>query len=452
MQLLTRMTHLRAPRKSCPASLLLLGLFACSDFSTDPVPLSPARDPRLLAAAGERVVRSRHRTIDDDFEVLSGQISGFGGLFFDRQARLHVFLVNGSSRQRAVTKLQAFFASRPVSLAGGKHLDVLGLTVESARYDWKQLVDFRAAINTVKPVSEVHSLDIDETLNLILVGVDNEGARRRVTRRLQSAGIPTDAFQTRIVPRERDFSHSLLNTFRPVIGGVAIEWYSGVGNACTTGANVRSSGSTDPRFVTAAHCSVEPYSSADATPMFQPNYDSQWTYYIGSRSVTAPRFTSTQDPACPAGEYCRWSDAALSTYTTGVRDSLGFIARTELSGTWSGSIFINHAQPTWQITQEAPYPFVGEQLNKVGRTTGWTQGFVIADCANVRGTDGTVFLCQGQVEAGAGEGDSGAPVFGIISGSNVRLMGNVRGGISGQYFTFSPMDGTEYELGPLTTF
>jgi hypothetical protein len=96
---------------------------------------------------------------------------------------------------------------------------------------------------------------------------------------------------------------------------------------------------------------------------------------------------------------------------------------------------------------------VGQTANKVGRTTGWTQGQVTATCVNT-GVSGSniVQLCQTFVSAGVGGGDSGSDVFRITSGSSVVLLGVLWGGNSaGTQFVYSPMSGVERDLGPLTT-
>jgi hypothetical protein len=74
---------------------------------------------------------------------------------------------------------------------------------------------------------------------------------------------------------------------------------------------------------------------------------------------------------------------------------------------------------------------------------------VAADVAgDVQGTR-FVQLCQFFVAAGVGGGDSGSPVFQIISSSNVLLMG-ILWGSGGGLFVGSPIGQIEQELRPLT--
>jgi hypothetical protein len=92
-------------------------------------------------------------------------------------------------------------------------------------------------------------------------------------------------------------------------------------------------------------------------------------------------------------------------------------------------------------------------VNKVGRTTEWTQGAVTNTCVNT-GVQGSriVQLCQTFVSAGVGGGDSGSPVFGQPDGSNVALLGILWGGSGSTSYVYSPIANIEQELGALTTF
>jgi hypothetical protein len=117
----------------------------------------------------------------------------------------------------------------------------------------------------------------------------------------------------------------------------------------------------------------------------------------------------------------------------------------------------------FRITAEASTPVLNETLNKVGRTTGWSQGKVRLTCVNVgvAGTD-IVQLCQDIVKARVGAGDSGSPVFRITNRpkpNDVRLYGVLWGGgtISGigTVFAFSALGPRNVqrsaELGTLAT-
>jgi len=93
------------------------------------------------------------------------------------------------------------------------------------------------------------------------------------------------------------------------------------------------------------------------------------------------------------------SDASRAAYAAGVPFILGGIAQT--SGPNNGSLIITG---TFTIVGEGG-EIVGDVANKVGRTTGWTQGIITNTCVNT-GVSGSniVQLCQNFVSAGVGAG------------------------------------------------
>lgn len=97
----------------------------------------------------------------------------------------------------------------------------------------------------------------------------------------------------------------------------------------------------------------------------------------------------------------------------------------------------------------------GQTANKVGRSTGWTQGTVTRTCAHTGVTGSNILLfCQDWVEADVAivaAGDSGSPVF-RIDGPDVTLLGARWGGsTAGTLFVYSPIANVEQELGALST-
>jgi hypothetical protein len=110
--------------------------------------------------------------------------------------------------------------------------------------------------------------------------------------------------------------------------------------------------------------------------------------------------------------------SSRAAYVNGFNQfTIGRIARTNRPGR---SLTI---VGDFRITAEGS-AVVGNVVNKVGRTTGWSQGSVTNTCVNtnVSGTNITQ-ICQNFVSATVGSGDSGSPVFQITSGNDVRLVG-----------------------------
>jgi hypothetical protein len=234
------------------------------------------------------------------------------------------------------------------------------------------------------------------------------------------------------------YATTLRDRVRPVRGGLQINF---PGFVCTLGFNAVRSGQRS--FITNSHC-TNVQGGTEGTPYWQPS------------QATAPAQIATEvaDPqyrrgdGCPSGRRCRRSDAARAAYAGGTSSTLGSIART--TGANNTSLTI---QGSFTITGEGS-PVVGQTVNKVGRTTGWTRGAVTNTCVhvNVSGSNITQ-LCQTLVSAGVGSGDSGAPVFlQLAGGSNATLLGILWGGSGSSTFVFSPMANIEAELGALRTF
>jgi hypothetical protein len=177
------------------------------------------------------------------------------------------------------------------------------------------------------------------------------------------------------------------------------------------------------------------------------------------------------DPVPREPVFCRYSDALVAHYASNAPFALGRIARPAIRTRFqreeypdsAGGLVINGSSPTFRVVAERPYPFQGQILNKVGRTTGWTYGRVTATCVNslAIGTAAHARLCQTDVNAGVAGGDSGSPVFafpgnGRTVGGNIILQGILWGGSVGNApedveFAFSPMFGIEREVGLLQT-
>ena len=267
----------------------------------------------------------------------------------------------------------------------------------------------------------------------------DRGVDGLVRAQLARLGVPSesvDLVETEPIHRVS----TLRDKVRPVVAGLQIRFSQYV---CSLGFNAVL-GST-AGYVTAAHCSTN-QGAVDGTQYYQP-LNQVPDEFIGTE-VADPAFF--RGNGCPRGRKCRYSDANFSAGNSAVAFTLGAIART--TGPNNGSLEI---AGEFSIGGQGAAT-VGQTANKVGRTTGWTQGEVTRTCVNT-GVSGSniVLLCQdfvennGQIVAG---GDSGSPVFRINSSGRVTLLGNLWGGnSSGTLFVYSPIANIERELGQLTT-
>ena len=91
----------------------------------------------------------------------------------------------------------------------------------------------------------------------------------------------------------------------------------------------------------------------------------------------------------------------------------------------------------------------------MGRTTGWTYGFVGKTCVDVNKGGWRRARCQDYIKKmHAAPGDSGSPFF-RWPGNTVTLAGILWGGISEggtQYIIMSAMWNIEKDIGALSTF
>ena len=408
----------------CAASAAL-ALAACQDNSS---PTSPDAGP-----ISARVQSSQGSDLPSAAEF-AHQVPGFGGFFLNRDGTPTVYLTRGSGRAPAERVLAGYLKGRGLSNAA--------VRVVEARYRWQQLQRWQAAA-TVEALAVPGAVfvDNDETSNRVRIGVENPSAMGQVRAALARLRIPDDA-----VTVERSEPVVQLATLqnvedRPVRGGVQINF---PGFICSVGFNATSEGRQS--FITASHC-TNTQGGVENTPYWQPLQSVAPTQI--ATEVADPVYVRN-GPGCPRGRQCRFSDAARAEYINGVNPALlGEIAKTSAAN--SGSLDITGS---FSITEDdlTNNVAVGQTLDKVGRTTGWTSGLVTNTCVNT-GVQGSriVQLCQTFVNAGVGGGDSGSDVFKLLSGTNVRLEGILWGGSGSSTFVFSPLKNVLQELGPLTT-
>src|SRR2546425_7437 len=186
----------------------------------------------------------------------------------------------------------------------------------------------------------------------------------------------------------------------------------------------------------------------EGTLYYQPLTSSNT--FIGTE-IADPTYTrATCTAAGVKGNHvCRYSDTSFEQLASGVQQTVGAIEQTDTVNT--GSLTI---AGSFRVVSEGP-SLVGQTVNKVGRTTGWSQGQVTNTCVNT-GVSGSkiVQLCQDWVSATVGPGDSGSGVFAITSGSDVQLRGTLWGGNgAGTIFVYSPIANIQRsdELGPIST-
>lgn len=371
------------------------------------------------------------RSIDDRFAEVGRAAPGFGGMFLGAGV-LNVYLVDHAQRDAARRAIEAVFGADAVPAGGVRFL--------GADYSFNQLKAWQQRADALFELSGVVTTDVDEATNRVAVGVETNSAAEAVARELARGGIPAEAVRIDVVGQIHALA-TLRDKVRPLVGGLQIRFD---GFLCTLSYNA-THGTQGDGFVTNSHCTTN-RGTVDGTLYYQP-LDQVADQFIGTEVLDPPFFQRTN--GCPRGKLCRWSDSAYASRASGVSATRGTLAKT--TGANNGSLEI---AGSFTIGSELTgNSTVGTTLNKVGRTTGWTQGAVTNSCVNT-GVSGSriVVLCQDFVSAGVGGGDSGSPVFRIVSGDTVQLSGTLWGGNSaGTSFVYSPMTNIERELGALVT-
>ena len=417
---------------------------ACTD-STE-----PARAPTsasITAAAAAKVPLSNARGVDAEFTRLARQIPGFGGMYYDKSGTLNVYMTSARSgaatmrTQDLATQLRTFGGPavqshllRANALGGRASINSAAMVVQPAAYDFLQLRAYKDRLRSVFGVKGVVYVDIDEAANRVHIAVTPAASRSALSKTLSSAGVPQEAVVVTQISPITPLT-TVQDKLRPVPGGAQITFplpdNPGFLGVCTVGFNANLASHPNMRyFVTASHCS-EKQGGSEHTPYSQPrSFLDDSTSNLIAVEVKDPPYG---DPGglCFTGFRCRLSDALLARYDSPSLQQFGKIARTTFSLQRIGSLIIDPQHRRWTIVDELPFPFEGDTAHKVGRTTGWTNGPVVATCADVQesGSD-IIVLCQDFVEAGSGGGDSGAGVFERVgpNSSNVLLTGLLWGG------------------------
>jgi hypothetical protein len=397
---------------------ILLGLVllaaGCSDMNQ---PAAPS-DPSDKSPAAARQGASPHPN------DLARAVPGFGGFFLDATGTPTVYLRDPGQKAKVARALGPYFQAARVQSSR--------LRVQRGQFDWAQLERWQAGPgNSALTLPGAVFTDADEATNRLRVGVEHGAAGAAVRSALARAGVPAAAViieETAPVVQVATLQND--NTRR---GGLQINF---PGFLCTLGFN-DGTGS----FITNSHC-TNTQGGVESTPYGQPLL-SAGTVAI---EVTDPGYTT--GGTCPASRRCRRSDAARARYQSGIQGAHRLIARTVAPNRKRAALEITGS---FTITGELlSGGVVGDVVNKIGRTTGWTQGQItnIGVNTNVSGSNITQ-LSQTFVSAGVGGGDSGSPVF-SLSGTNATLRGILWGGSSnGRSFVFSPLGNIEGELGPI---
>lgn len=433
----------------------------------------PMESPRAAAAdaalsAGSAQAQAQVLPGETDLWKFAQEVPGFAGVSVDENGEVVVQVTDMAHASRARGAVAGILP----------HLRGRGVNVRAARHKFTDLAVWRdAAEAMLDETGWARSLDLDEARNLVVIEARGNQMRGEIMREAHRRGIPGDALLVTVASEDdggSEVDEAYLETpyysvapggatmldgrFTTLIGGIAAgrRGSSGSLRNCNIGFIADLSGVRT--FITTSSCSATSW-AFDGGVWHQP-YPDQYSeqYRVGVEH----RDKRGESCGFLSPNVCRYSDATAIAIDAGVASERGRIARTLNSeATVPGSRQIDPNNPHFQITSTAN-PVAGQQVQKVGRATGWTRGPVITTCAVMyaAGRSNSRLRCQYRVNAGAEMGDSGSPVFVDNGDGTAKLLGMLWGMklglhyVNGQgyviSYTFSPFSGIQTDLGTMT--
>lgn len=251
----------------------------------------------------------------------------------------------------------------------------------------------------------VITVDLQEDKGLVEIGILTGEEGPALAKRLAEMGVPEDAVMIveaqltvpdRAPIRGADY---LTDRWDTIMSGIRHTFRDAADQnayACTVGITVSG------QFLVASHCTAVPF-FPDTAAIYQVTLTP--ANQIGSEAW--------DPPFAPGGCWplCRWSDAALVSYTGARPLTPGLIAKPVSRSPSGGSLFVDQSVIGLEIEGEVSNPIKNDVVDKIGQATGWSYGTVVDTCKEITDVSGMKLLCQDKATYGRGNGDSGAPVF-----------------------------------------
>jgi len=401
-------------------------------------------------------------TMDTLFEDVAQKLPGFGGSYFDKKGTLNVY-IKGLSQDK--TPKYILKAKLVKTLANVFKEDIFKNSKKSkktrvnlieGKYDVLELQQWRSLIHTSGNKYLVGT-DFDENRNKVGLGILNIKNKDEVLVATEKLGVPKEAiFIFEAQPSQPELTLDQKN--RPVSGGVkvAIARNNNYFGNCTAGFNVTINGKRG--VMTNSHCTEKP-GVVENHGIYQPTDGN----HIGKESMD-PIWWLTGGLCQPADYKCRLSDSAFFEYDSST-GSVNSMPRTTTTN--QGSLVVNPALGRFKIVDVNFSLFnnasVGFLVNKLGAVTGHvtatiaqtcfteTQPYTDPNAAKVRAVCSNRAIKNVSSATSSAGGDSGSPIFEVISGNEVRLLGIHWGGspVSGT-FSYSPMANVSVDFSNLS--
>lgn len=397
---------------------LSAAIAGCADEPSAPQPSEPRFSAEALRAAYEASARAelaaashgrKLRGFEEEILRAEDLVPGLGGVYFDAGGNVVVYLQDVANAGRAVAALATIAADAPVHPETRAMLVAPGrIMVVPGKFAFSSLVAWQAAFTRRhSEIRGLNSIDADESLNRVRISVSSESYGADAERVAAQAGVPPDAVVIEVGPANQLTADNLRRSYLPTGGGLQIQ------NAnealCSLGFNVTKADGTTG-FLTASHCTNGPIGDGWILDPIHQSLNSGGNF-LGDVQ-TNPPWNSTL-PGCEGMYRCTGADAEFVAYTTS-SSSAKRVAYTAYRGENSngGSISITG---WWNNVAPPIVRGVGESVDKMGRTTGWTRGNVASTCDHFQTViNGQTYMVQCAIKvtnARGGKGDSGSPIF-----------------------------------------
>jgi hypothetical protein len=370
--------------------------------------------------------------IDSAYGELAKAIPSFAGITF-QDGRFVVAITKQSDSLSAAPLVRAALTNR-VRYApfARSRLPNPIVSYRSVTRTWGALVAARDAILRDAKLADVHSVDIDEAVNAVVLYVATTDEAEVVTREISGMrSFTSGEVLVRVTERakpDQGTGLTLASRYRPIIGGVQI--FPG----CTATIVAKSGG--EWLLFTNSHCTSFKY-WPDGGQTTQP-----WSGAAGAPpGIVSWGLERDRTPyGCLIAYKCRRADVAAYTFanldydtSTEIPSLPGVIARPPQrvagSAMAAGPVdeyFITSGdeipvEGNLQVAATKLWAVVGEELERVGWRTGWRYGTVVRTCFDswVAGQYGNVRLrCSDEGTIFSEPGDSGSPMFQRLDPSN----------------------------------
>ena len=419
--------------------LLVAGVVMAQDGTTstpEAVDLSDVKEDAV-----RDLLDSKGRVIDPNetlARISRDNEGGFGGWYLSEdEGTAYVYMTDTTKTAAAETAFNSAFDWRGnpdtvVVIEGDYTLEELD--------NWLDLTVGALAAEAI----HFWTFDIDIEENKAYIYLNESSSLEDAVAARDRLGIPADAVEITQPAGKVGLlgGDDLQDKWRPLVGGIQHQQETD-GQKCTIGFVTERDG--EKGILLASHCTNEAQTvwGLDNAVIHQPV--DPWgplTNTVAEETID-PEGRGYGHYLCSQYDYiCRYSDAAYAELDSDEDLDLGHIAEPEDYNT----IEVSPAYDTLEINSDSGNFRRNEEIEVIGRTTGWQKGIVTDTCTFVIvkepafGNPGKVVVCAGAFRPASGfdgpsHGDSGGPVF-KRDGNDVQLLGTLFYlGINRYYFS-----------------